>query len=120
MDEVERDRILTEIAYDTAGLLATMRRERERRVQAGEDVVWLDLALKELESLAAGTADLVTFRAIRSFVDRHGAGPYPVEELAAIAGVDVEDVRRVLARMDVEGLATPADRPPPDAPPADR
>jgi hypothetical protein len=111
MDEAERDRLTAKVSTDAAELLATARRERDRRQAAGQDVAWLDHALREWEPLAAQTHDLDAVLAIRAVIDRHGAGPYPAAELAAIAGVTAEDVRRVLAHMVDEGLAT---HPPPD------
>lgn len=62
--------------------------------------------MRELEPLAAQTHDLDVFHAIRMVIDRHGAGPYPAEELATIAGVAPDDARRVLEQMVTEGLAT--------------
>ncbi|MEU7899877.1 hypothetical protein AB0B45_44420 [Nonomuraea sp. NPDC049152] len=115
VDEAERKRHLTEVTANAAELLAHARRDRVRRARAGEDVAWLDEVVRALEPLG----DLATFGAILAVVDRHGAGPYPAEELAAIAGADVDSVRRVLAQMTAEGLAVPAERPP-DAPPSDR
>jgi hypothetical protein len=118
VDEAERDRLIAKVAADAAGLVAEVRRERDRRQAAGEDTAWLDTVLAELEPLAQGTHDLVTFRAIRAVVERHGGGPYPAEELAAIAGVTAADARRVLDQMVAEGRATPANQPP-DAPQPD-
>ncbi|MEO3857258.1 hypothetical protein [Acrocarpospora sp. B8E8] len=32
-------------------------------------------------------------------IERHGGGPYPAEDLAAIADVNVVEVRRILEQM---------------------
>lgn len=93
MDEAERDRLIATVAADAAQVSANVRRERDRRHAAGADTAWFDQALCELEPLAAQTHDLEVFWAIRAVVDRHGAGPYPAEELAAIASVDARRVR---------------------------
>lgn len=84
-----------------------IRRERDRCRAAGDDTAWLNQVLRELELLAVQTHDVEVFSAIRRVVGRHGAGPYPAEELAAIAGVTAADARRVLDQMVTEGLATP-------------
>jgi hypothetical protein len=110
VDEAERKRLVAQVAADVADLLATARRERDRCQAASVDTAWLDRALRELEPLAAQTHDLDVFQAIRVVVARHGAGPYPAEELATIAGVTATDARRVLEQMVTEGLATPVDR----------
>jgi hypothetical protein len=110
VDEAERDRLLAEVATDAAELAATIRRERNRRRAAGEDVAWFDHVLHDLDPLAVRTHDLEVLRAIRAATERHGPGPWPPEELATIAGCDVGSVRRVLSQMVADGLATP----PPD------
>ncbi|WP_206641447.1 hypothetical protein [Nonomuraea polychroma] len=58
------------------------------------------------------------FGAIRAVIERHGGGPYPAEDLAALAGVSVEDAQRVLEQMVRHGLATPPGGEPPGAPPS--
>ncbi len=109
--ERERDEIIAKVAVDAAELLANVRRERDRRQAAGEDTAWLEHVIAELEPVTTQIHDVEVFRAIRAVVDRHGAGPYPAEEMAAIAGVSAADARRVLKQMVAEGLATPPDTP---------
>jgi hypothetical protein len=109
VDESEQARLIAKVAGDAAELLVTMRRERDCRRAAG-DTVWLDQVLHELEPLVEQIHDLEIFQAIRAVVERHGAGPYPATELAAIAGADTESVRRVLAQMVTEGLASDQDQ----------
>ncbi|MGW4476980.1 hypothetical protein ACWENQ_45630 [Nonomuraea sp. NPDC004354] len=101
MDEAEWDQRFAKVTAAVAELLVAARRERDRCARAGEDIAWLDEVVQALEPLG----DLVTLRAIHAVVDRHGAGPYPVEELAAIAGADVASVKRVLAQMTADGFA---------------
>jgi hypothetical protein len=116
VDEAERDRVLAQVATNAAELAATIRRERNRRRTAGEDVAWLAHALSELDPLAAQTHDLEVFQAMPAATERHGPGPWPPEELAVIAGCDVDSVRRVLDQMVNDGLATqPRDDETPDS-----
>ncbi|MBB6550889.1 hypothetical protein [Nonomuraea rubra] len=117
MDEAERQ-LLAELAARTAGLVTNLQRERDRLRAAGENTAWLDRMLHETKPLAAATHDLVIFGAIRAVIERHGGGPYPAEDLAALAGVSVEDAQRVLEQMVRHGLATPPGGKPPGAPPS--
>ncbi|MFD8497963.1 hypothetical protein [Amycolatopsis sp. NPDC059657] len=112
MDEPERDRLIAHVAAQAAELLANTRIERARRVAAGEDTSWLDQLLRELEPITKEIHDADVFQAIRRVVEQHGAGPYPADELAIIAGMSTEDVLRVSQQMVAEGLASPADEPP--------
>jgi DNA-binding MarR family transcriptional regulator len=50
--------------------------------------------------------------AIRHVIERHGSGPYPPEDLAALTGVDVAGVQRALDEMVRAGLAAKGDTPP--------
>jgi DNA-binding MarR family transcriptional regulator len=59
----------------------------------------LDRLIRELEPLAEQTHDLETIVAIRHVIERHGSGPYPPEDLAALTGVDVAGVQRALDEM---------------------
>ncbi|MEU4838124.1 hypothetical protein [Nocardia testacea] len=65
--------------------------------------------LPELDQLASDTHDVETTEAIRLVLDRHGPGPYPDEDLAALAGVDFDRFRRVRRQLVAAGLARPAD-----------
>lgn len=94
-----------------ADLVAQTRRERDQRARRGQDVGWLDRVLAESEPVAEQTHDLEIATAIRRVVERHGPGPYPPHELATIAGVDADELRRVLDRLVAEGLAMPPDEP---------
>lgn len=111
MDESERDRLIAKVAGDADQLLANVRSERDRRQAAGANTTWLDQVLRELKPLGEQTQDLEIFQAIRAVVERHGPGPYPAAELATIAGLDPGAVRRLLAQMANEGLATPTGEP---------
>lgn len=114
MDPVEPDpdQLIAQVIADAAELLAITRHERDLREAAGEDTTLIDEVLPHLKQLAAATHNVEIFQRIQAAVDRHGAGPYPAEDLAALAGADVNDVRTVLAEMITEGLAQPAPSPP--------
>jgi hypothetical protein len=75
-------------AGDRERLTGSLRRERDRCQAAGADTAWIDQILGELEPL---TADLDAAQAIRAVIERHGPGPYPADELATIAGIDVDE-----------------------------
>lgn len=113
--EPDPDQLIAKVIADAAELLAITRHERELREAAGEDTTLIDQVLPHLEQLAATTHNVEIFQEIQNVVDRHGAGPYPTEDLAALAGADADDVRQVLAEMVTEGLAWPA-TPLPDDP----
>lgn len=49
--------------------------------------------------------DLEVVGAILAVVVRHGGGPYSVEDLAALAGQDVDDTIRVMEHLADAGLA---------------
>jgi DNA-binding MarR family transcriptional regulator len=86
--------------------------ERDHQQDAGQDTAWLDRLIRELEPLAEQTHDLETIVAIRHVIERHGSGPYPPEDLAALTGVDVAGVQRALDEMVRAGLAAKGDTPP--------
>jgi hypothetical protein len=112
--EPDRDQIIAKVIADAAELLAITRLERDRREAAGEDTTIVDQVLPQLEQLAAATHNMEIFQKVQAVVDRHGAGPYPPEDLAALAGADVDEVRALLAEMMTEGLAWPATSSPDD------
>lgn len=114
MDESEQlQRQIAETATLMDGLVTNARSERDRRRAVGEDTAWLEQLLAELEPLTEQAHDLERTDALRCAVQRHGPGPYPPEDLAAIAGIDdVDALRRVLEQMVAAGLV----RPPSDSP----
>lgn len=62
---------------------------------------------REAADIVRSADDLVTMRAIRRLVARHGGGPWPAEDIAAITGRDAESVQRVLDEMVRSGFASP-------------
>lgn len=109
MDNAARREILARVAANADQLVATLHRERDRRRDAGQDTTWMDQMLPELDQLASDTHDIETTEAIRLVLDRHGPGPYPDEDLAALAGVDLDRFRRVRQQLVAADLAQPAD-----------
>lgn len=93
--EPDLDQIIAKVIADAAEMLAVTRQERARREAAGEDTTIIDQVLPHLEQLAATTHKVEVFQKVQAVVDQHGAGPYPVEELATLAGADVDDVRAI-------------------------
>ncbi|ROS38628.1 hypothetical protein EDD35_0911 [Amycolatopsis thermoflava] len=53
-----------------------------------------------------GDHDLEVVEAILEVVARHGAGPYPVDDLASLTGLDADEVWRVMEQLVEAGLAT--------------
>ncbi|WP_223840493.1 hypothetical protein [Saccharopolyspora pogona] len=106
MEPSDQDREIARIVTVVADLVASVRSEITQRRAAGEDTTWLEQVLAELEPVAQQTHDLEITHAIRNVVTRHGGGPYPPKDLAAIAGIDdIDAVRRVLEEMVAGGLA---------------
>ncbi|WP_433635494.1 hypothetical protein [Nocardia sp. CA-120079] len=108
VDAPGRDELIAAIATQFDQLVSTARAERPRR--HGEDADWLDRVIGELESIAEQAHDLVVFRVIFDVVQRHGTGPYPAADLAIFADADLVEVRRVMASLVAQGLATPDTR----------
>ncbi|MEV5303144.1 hypothetical protein [Amycolatopsis methanolica] len=54
----------------------------------------------------AGDHDLEVVEAILEVVARHGAGPYPLDDLASLTGLDADEVWRVMEQLVEAGLAT--------------
>lgn len=103
----EQRRLLTEVATTVTGLLDYVRREYERCQAAtdedAESAAVMEQILRELEPIAQ---DLAVLDAVRVTIDRHGGGPYSIEDLAAIAGVPEPDARRIVEQLVRDGMAT--------------
>ncbi len=59
--------------------------------------------MREAADIARSADDLVTMRAMRQVIERHGGGPWTAGDIAAITGRDVESVGRVLDEMVRQG-----------------
>ncbi|MEV0388181.1 hypothetical protein [Nonomuraea sp. NPDC050643] len=118
VDESERRHLLAELAARAADLVTRLQGERARLQVNGQDTAWVDQVLGEMEVLAVATLDLTVAGAIRAVIERHGGGPYPAEDLAALAGVPLKDAQRVLDQVVRAGLATPPAQRPPEASPS--
>ncbi|MFD4406720.1 hypothetical protein ACFWPH_28555 [Nocardia sp. NPDC058499] len=110
--DADRRETLARVASEADQLAATIRDERDRRRDTGQDTTWMDQILPELDQLATDTHDIEITEAIRQVLERHGPGPYPDRDLAALAGVDIDRFRRVRDQLVAAGLARPADEPP--------
>lgn len=108
----DRQRALEQAEAATRDLIEAMRADRDRRRDAGEPTTALDGELTELEQSAAELHDARSAAAIRAVVERHGAGPYPDEDLAVLAGLSITDARRALGRLVAAGLAQQTPTPP--------
>lgn len=63
--------------------------------------------VREAADIARSADDLVTMRAMRHVIGRHGGGPWTAGDIAAITGRDVESVGRVLDEMVRQGIVSP-------------
>jgi N-acetylglutamate synthase-like GNAT family acetyltransferase len=102
---VDQDDQAVAIGAELAEQLCAARCDRETRHAAGLDTAAADRLLHELERLARELHDVVVIEALHKVIVRHGAGPYPVEDMAALAGVSVEEARRGLEQLAGVGLA---------------
>lgn len=105
-EEPFRDEPIADAAATLDGLLAQAEYER-----AGEPddatAQWLDGLLAELRPVAEQVHDLAVAQQLFAVVARHGPGPWPAEDLAAIAGADPAEVQRVLDQLTDAGIARP-------------
>lgn len=114
-DESELDRLdhaVAETAKMASELLVMAQLERDHRRDVGQDTAVFDRFIRELEPIVEQSCDLETIAKIRHVTERHGSGPYPPEDLAAITGLDVASVQRALDEMVRAGLAAKGNRPP--------
>jgi DNA-binding MarR family transcriptional regulator len=105
-DEPLRDELIADAAAILDGLLAQAERERAAEPDAAM-TEWLDALLVELRPIAEQVHDLAVAQQLFGIVERHGPGPWPAEDLAAIAGVDPGAVQRVLDELTAAGIARP-------------
>ena len=114
VDEHDHAKLLSQVDGDTAEVVAALRAEIDRRRARGEDADQLGQLLMALEPVVREVHEIATIDAIRVAITQHGGGPYPVEDLAAIAGVTPADAHRALQTIVAAGLAWP--NPPTDDP----
>ena len=103
-----REQLISQLIADADELVVITRLERDRCLDVGENTAVVDQVLPQLEQLAVELHQLGTTEKIQTVVERHGGGPYPVEDLAALAEAHVDDVRQALAELMTYGLAWPA------------
>jgi hypothetical protein len=114
LNDPDRAAAILDTAARMSRLLDDTRAEQARRHAAGDEAGARALAPLVLNLVPAveQTHDLEVLHAIWKITTQHGTGPYPAEDLAALTGHDLATVRRVLADMIANGLATG----PPDGP----
>lgn len=107
MDDAERDALIAKVSNEFAQVVTFARAELAVRGPDDEHAQWLDRLIAGLEPLAEQAHDLETLGAVRQLMQRHGPGPWPIEDLATMTDRDLESVRRVLAGLTQAGLAAP-------------
>jgi hypothetical protein len=110
VDNAERDALIAKVASEFARVVTFAQAERVVRGPEDEHGQWLDQLIAGLEPLAEQARDVETLVAVRRLIQRHGSGPWPIENLVSMTDRDLESVRRVLAGLTQAGLAAP----PPD------
>lgn len=110
-EDARRDEPIADAAAILLGLVTQAEQERATEPD-GPMAEWLDALLAELRPIAEQVRDLVVVRQIFGVVERHGSGPWPVEDLAAVAGADPVEVQRVLDELTDAGIARPESRGP--------
>lgn len=105
----QRRAIVTQVAAQLRDLAEILRAERARLAAAGTDTDRLDQVLTELEPIVVGIHDAEISGAVAQVLERHGPGPWPDSDLAALAGVDVTELRRMRDQIAAGGLARPVD-----------
>ncbi|MEV6427772.1 hypothetical protein [Nocardia sp. NPDC051463] len=109
MGTAEGDAVRGELIRHIAVVLDDLvsRAERARPGRSGAEAEWLDRLLAELRPMAEQAHDLEVTRTIRDIVARHGSGPWPAEDVAAIVDADPAAVRRILDALTAAGPAWP-------------
>ncbi|WP_063042361.1 helix-turn-helix domain-containing protein [Nocardia grenadensis] len=103
-EDARRNRPITEAAAILDGLVTQAEHERAHE-HDGAMAEWLDALLAELRPIAEQIHDLAATQQLFGVVERHGPGPWPAEDLAAVAGVDPSTVQRVLDQLTAAGIA---------------
>lgn len=109
--EDERLAIVARVAAELRDLAEVLRLERARRVAAGTDIEQLDRVLAELDPAVVMAHDAEVTGAVSRVLALHGPGPWPDTDLAAMSGVDPNDLRRMRDQLAAAGLASRPDRP---------
>jgi hypothetical protein len=116
MDEAQRRPDFAEVAVELATALDDACADRDRRRAAGEDTAVLDALLVKFEAAAddAGVhlENIAVYEEMQAVIQRYAPGPWPSEELAAVAGVDPAAARQVLEDLVREGLVQRPEQPP--------
>lgn len=105
----QRRAIVAQIAAQLRDLAEILHVERARLTAAGADTDQLDQVLAELDTTVVLFHDAEIVGAVAQVLDQHGPGPWPDSDLAALAGVDRTELRRMRDQMTAAGLARLAD-----------
>jgi predicted Rossmann fold nucleotide-binding protein DprA/Smf involved in DNA uptake len=114
VDNAEQDALIAKISSEFARVVTFAKAERAVRDPEDEHAQWLDRLIAGLEPLAQQAHDWETLVAVRRLIERHGPGPWPIENLASMTDQDLASVRRVLASLTQAGLAAPPPTQPDD------
>lgn len=106
-EDARRDEHIADAAAILESLVAQAEQERAAEPDGGDMAEWLDALLVELRPIAGQVHDLAVTQQLFGIVARHGCGPWPAEDLAAIAGADPGTVQRVLDKLTAAGIARP-------------
>lgn len=113
MDSEERLTLLAEAAGRLRDLADFLRAERRRQLAAGGgDAARITQVLAELEPVLVAAHESEVAAAVDVALDRHGEGPWMDADLAAVAGVDLTDLRRLRDQLLAKGTIRPARKPP--------
>lgn len=104
-----RSAIVAQVAHQLRALAEILHAERARLTAAGADTDRLDQVLAELEPIVVLIHDAESAGAVAQVLERHGPGPWPDNDLATLAGVNVTELRQIRDQMTAAGLARPAD-----------
>jgi predicted Rossmann fold nucleotide-binding protein DprA/Smf involved in DNA uptake len=104
MNEADRRRTLADMAVRGDQLITDLCHQLDAVRAAGADTTRPERQLAGLEPLIADLHDLEAVVAISAVVERHGDGPYPLDDLAAIAGISTEACARALRELVAAGV----------------
>lgn len=93
--EDERRAAMARVAAELRDLAQYLRSEGTRLGEADADTSRLDQVLAELEPILVRFHDAEIAGAVAQVLDRHGPGPWPDADLAALARVDPTELRRI-------------------------
>ena len=109
--EDRRRAIIAQVAVELRDLAETLRAVRAQEAAAGGNTDWLDQASTDLEPVLVLVHEAEVAGAVGEVLARHGPGPWPDDDLAALAGVAVTELRQLRDQLTAAGPAKPIDDP---------